>query len=151
MDLNSALEELHETRIRLIESWKRANRASIESDSKMQSRYDTRKEEFAARANMIQTQINRVERLISCLRNLQRPEDVAHVQIGHIVRIRIENDDPISILLLEDQGGKVLNGTQLISIKSPLGKALLGRKPGEKVTYQGPAGTIEAHILAVIS
>jgi len=148
-DLNLPLEELQELRKKLVVSWERANRASIEADGKMQSRYDTQKEEYAAEATMIQSQIDTVDRLIDCLENLQRPESVDEIQIGHIVQVQVEDDDPMNILLLEDLGGSVLSGIQLISTQSPMGKAILGRKAGETVVYQGPAGGMVARIMAI--
>ena len=150
VDLDLALEELQESRKKLVTAWERANRASIEADGKMQSRYDTQKEEYAAEAAMIQSQIDRVDRLIDRFENLQRPENVDQIQIGHVVRIRIEDDEPMNILLLEDLGGSVLSGMQLISTQSPLGKAILGRRAGETVVYQGPAGEMVTRIIAIV-
>lgn len=149
-DLNLPLEELQELRKKLVASWERANRASIEADGAMQSQHDTQKRDYAFEAAVIQSQIDRVDKLINRLRNLQRPESVDRVQIGHIIRLRVENDDPADFLLLEELGGSVLGDVQLISTQSPLGKAILGKKVGETVVYRGPAGEMAARIVAIV-
>jgi transcription elongation factor GreA len=40
-------------------------------------------------------------------------------------------------------------GDGRISNESPLGKALLGRKPGDKVTFQTPGGAAEMELLRI--
>ena len=150
VDLDLALEELQESRKKLVASWERANRASIEADGAMQSQHDTQKRDYAFEAAVIQSQIDRIDKLLDRFENLQRPENVGQVQIGHIVRIQVEDDEPMNVLLLEDLGGSVLSGIQLVSTQSPLGKAILGKKAGETVIYQGPAGEMVARIIAII-
>jgi len=149
-DIELALEELRESRKALVASWESTNKTSIDMDSRMQSRYDTQKEEYAAQANMIQAQIDRVDELIEMLSNLQRPESFDQVQVGHIVNIQVEHDDePMRVLLLEDLGGPILCNVQLLSVRSPLGRAILGKKVTETVIYQGPVGNVAVQIKAI--
>ncbi len=64
-----------------------------------------------------------------------------------------------TIELEDDQGEKVVYhlvgaveadpGAGRISLESPLGRALLGRKKGDRVSVAAPAGTLEMRILAV--
>jgi transcription elongation factor GreA len=36
-----------------------------------------------------------------------------------------------------------------LSVTTPLGKALLGRRPGEEFSYEAPSGSIHVKVLAV--
>jgi transcription elongation GreA/GreB family factor len=36
-----------------------------------------------------------------------------------------------------------------LSVATPLGKALLGRRPGEEFSYEAPGGSIHVKVLAV--
>jgi transcription elongation factor GreA len=70
------------------------------------------------------------------------------VEAGTVVEVRMEGDDETSTYLLgsiEERG----SGYDVISPGSPLGKALLGHRPGETVTYEAPAGNFEVSIIAV--
>ena len=70
------------------------------------------------------------------------------VEAGTVVEVRMGGDDETSTYLIgsiEERG----TGYDVISPGSPLGKALLGHAPGEKVTYEAPAGTFEVDIIAV--
>ena len=70
------------------------------------------------------------------------------VLAGTLVEFRMEGDDEPSIYLIgsiEEKG----RGYDVISPGSPLGKALLGHTPGEKVIYEAPGGQFQVEILAV--
>ncbi len=70
------------------------------------------------------------------------------VAAGTLVEVMMEGDDETSTYLIgsiEERG----TGYDVISPGSPLGKALLGHRPGETVTYDAPAGNFEVTIIAV--
>jgi len=74
--------------------------------------------------------------------------DTTAVVAGTVVEFRMEGDDETSTYLvgsIEEKG----RGYDVISPGSPLGKALLGHAPGEKVIYEAPGGRFEVEILAV--
>jgi transcription elongation factor GreA len=71
------------------------------------------------------------------------------VQPGTVVEFRMEGDDDSSVYLvgsIEERG----TGYDVLSPGSPLGKALLGHKPGEVVTYEAPGGKFEIRIVEVL-
>jgi len=76
------------------------------------------------------------------------PADLA-IQMERWPReVRMEGDDDTSTYLvgsIEEKG----RGYDVISPGSPLGKALLGHAPGEKVIYEAPGGRFEVEILTV--
>jgi len=70
------------------------------------------------------------------------------VGAGTVVEVMMEGDDEKSTYLIgsiEEKG----RGYDVISPGSPLGRALLGHAPGEKVIYEAPGGRFEVEILAV--
>ena len=74
--------------------------------------------------------------------------DTKTVQIGNAVKLHDEEFD-------EDVTYTIVGSTEVnlaenkISNESPIGKALLGRKKGEIVDVEAPAGTIKFKILAI--
>ena len=72
------------------------------------------------------------------------------VVAGTIVEVMMEGDDETSTYLvgsIEEKG----RGYDVISPGSPLGKALMGHAPGEKVIYEAPGGRFAVEILTVRS
>lgn len=74
--------------------------------------------------------------------------DTKTVQIGNTVKLLdIEFDDEIEYTIV---GSTEVNlEEKKISNESPIGKALLGRKKGETVNVDAPAGVIQFKILAI--
>lgn len=69
------------------------------------------------------------------------------VQIGSTVTIREEDLEPEIYTIVGAAEANPVNGK--ISNESPLGKALLNRKIGDRVQVDAPAGSFAVHILKV--
>ena len=70
------------------------------------------------------------------------------VEAGSVVTIRYEGDDDTERYLIgsiEERHDEL----SVISPASPLGKALLGRGPGETVEYEAPSGTLRVQVVEV--
>ena len=70
------------------------------------------------------------------------------VETGSVVSLRYEGDDDTERYLIgsiEERREDVA----VISPKSPLGQALLGKGPGDTVAYEAPSGTLRVEIVAV--
>lgn len=70
------------------------------------------------------------------------------VAVGTIVEISMEGDDePTTYYVgsIEEQHDKY----DMLTTTSPLGQALMGAKPGDKVQYEGPKATFEVTIHSV--
>ena len=80
--------------------------------------------------------------------NEQQILDLETVQIGNIVKVHdVEFDEDISYTIV---GSTEVNlAENKISNESPLGKALLGAKKGDKVEVHAPAGIMKYKILAI--
>jgi transcription elongation factor GreA len=70
------------------------------------------------------------------------------VAAGTVVAIRYEGDDDVERFLVGsiEERHEELN---VVSPGSPLGKALLGKGPGEVVEYESPGGTLRVEIVKV--
>jgi transcription elongation factor GreA len=69
------------------------------------------------------------------------------IQVGTTVTIREESMDPESYTIVGAAEANPIHGK--ISNESPLGKALLNRKAGERVQVDAPAGSFTVEILKV--
>ena len=93
----------------------------------------------------------RIRQLIQMLRQAQVGEpprlDVAGP--GMVISLRWPGDDDVEKVLIgaREHG---IEGVEIYSANSPLGKAVTGRKPGETVVYQAPNGReMTVELLAV--
>jgi transcription elongation factor GreA len=69
-----------------------------------------------------------------------------HVQIGSTVKVKSE-DGPETFLIVGSAEAKPSQGR--ISNESPVGRALLGKKKGEKVLVKVPAGDFSYTIVEI--
>ncbi len=70
------------------------------------------------------------------------------VATGTVVTIRYEGDDETEQYLIGSIEER-REGLSVISPGSPLGRALLGQRPGATVSYDAPSGTLRVEIVAV--
>jgi transcription elongation factor GreA len=70
------------------------------------------------------------------------------VTAGSIVSIRYEGDDEVERYLVGSIEER-RDDLAVISPGSPLGRALLGRRAGERVEYAAPSGTLKVAIVEV--
>ena len=70
------------------------------------------------------------------------------VATGSIVALRYEGDDEVERYLIGSIEERP-DGLPVISPKSPLGQALVGRQAGDTVEYQAPSGTLKVEIVEV--
>ena len=68
---------------------------------------------------------------------------------GKLVTIRHEGDDEPETYLLGLREEKKSAGHDVLTPESPLGRALLGKKVGEKVTAEVPSGELRVEVIAV--
>jgi transcription elongation factor GreA len=74
--------------------------------------------------------------------------DEGIVNPGVVVEIRYDGDDEVERYLVGSIEER-REGVSVISPGSPLGKALIGKKPGDRVEYEAPSGTLSAEIVSV--
>ena len=91
----------------------------------------------------------RIRQLEDMLRAAQVGEAPTGDQIkpGMVVTI-IDDDGDEQVFLLGSREDRP-EGLSVVSAQSPLGKALVGKKVGERSKYAAPAGTFEVEVTAV--
>jgi len=99
----------------------------------------------------LEGQIDRYQRyLVRCrhvLAELEENRPTGLVGAGSIVSLEIEGD--IGTYLFVQNGGSAIGSYLVLSAASPIGKAVWGKRSGEKVEARAPAGTISVKILQV--
>ncbi|MFQ5517299.1 MAG: GreA/GreB family elongation factor [Acidimicrobiia bacterium] len=74
--------------------------------------------------------------------------DTGKVEIGSIVTIVDGDGDTVDVFVAPAEN-EPPPGAMRSSPESPLGGALLGAAPGQRIAYEAPAGTIEVEVQAV--
>jgi transcription elongation factor GreA len=93
----------------------------------------------------------RIRQLASMIENAEIVEgtDGEIVEPGAVVQLRYEGDDDVDTYFygsVEERGVE----HDIISPGSPLGEALVGKKPGDKVDFESPTGaTLSVEVVAV--
>jgi transcription elongation factor GreA len=106
--------------------------------------YEAAKNEQA----FMEGRIKELEILLAMARVIdEAPPAAEAVQVGSTVTIQEENLDPEHYTIVGAAEANPASGR--ISNESPLGKALLNRKIGDKVQVDAPAGTFVVTILKV--
>jgi transcription elongation factor GreA len=75
-------------------------------------------------------------------------DEGGEVTAGSIVSIRYEGDDEVERYLIGSIEER-RDDLAVISPGSPLGRALLGRRAGDRVEYSAPSGTLKVAIVEV--
>jgi len=131
--MQSELAVLEERRQRLVASLAVAKKARDEADGKMQSRYDTQKEDAAQDVAMYESMIVDLDKLIERLRVLDTTPRKDTAEVGSQITIEFDDGEQQVFLLLDSQGGVDIGQYQTLSTMSPVGKAVLGARLGQTV------------------
>jgi transcription elongation factor GreA len=70
------------------------------------------------------------------------------VRTGMVVSLRYVGDDDVERYLVGSIEER-REGVSVVSPNSPLGQALIGKKEGQRVTYDAPSGPLEVEIVEV--
>ncbi len=139
--LQEELTERSTTGRRDISMW--IERAREHGDIKENADYDAAKNEQGHNES-------RIRQLEEILRNAVVGEDASGdvVAPGTIVEVLMEGDDaPTTYLVgsIEERHDTF----DVLSTSSPLGQALLGRAPGDTISYEGPRRTFAVEVVSV--
>jgi len=114
------------------------------SDSAKESRYPTGVQERETEISYLRERLFHYNNLVKELKSL--PLNITKsnkVCIGTTATLMINNDSNLEVLLLKNNGD-LNNG--VISVKSPIGKAIFGKKVGETVTLENNSKVITLKI-----
>jgi transcription elongation factor GreA len=94
--------------------------------------YDAAKNE----QGMMEARIRQLEEILRSA-VVGAPRDTGKAGPGMIVRLEIAGDEETYFLGSREEA---IDGMDVLSLQSPLGQAVVGRKPGEKFSYTTPTG-----------
>lgn len=118
-------------------------------EGRMQSRYDTQREEWALQCEVIESQIEQVNKALTHISRLEKPTARKEVSVGSVVQLRFDVDEPETYILLDESGGYDLKDMVTLSAKSPVGQAILGAKVGDEVCAKVGNRTIHVEIVSI--
>lgn len=94
-----------------------------------------------AEQEFVQTRIDEIEEVLGKAVVVQKTHSTKKIGIGSVVTVKPAKGKSITITIVGEFQGNP--GEQKISSISPLGKALIGKKKGDKVVVKAPAGEVE--------
>ena len=130
------------TSVKRPEVAQRIHDAKEHGDLSENAEYEDAKNEQAFTEGRIQT----LEAMIKNATLIDEHTSTDHVQIGSTVKVK-GDDGPETFLIVGSAEAKPAQGR--ISNESPVGRALLGRKKGEKVVVKVPAGDFAYMIVEI--
>lgn len=139
-------EELHQ--LRTVERQtviKAIAEARDKGDLSENAEYDAAKDA----QGLLEVRINKLEEVISNARLVDMSQlDISKVSILTTVKIKnLKNNTEMKYTLVAENEADLKSGK--ISIDSPIGKGLVGRKVGDKVDVTVPAGVIPFQIMEI--
>ncbi len=138
--LRAELEEM--TNVRRAEVARRIHDAKEHGDLTENAEYEDAKNEQA----FVEGRIQSLEAIIKNATIIEENHSTTHVQIGSTVSV----ESPDGVELFTIVGSAEAKPTEgRISNESPVGRALLGKKKGEKVVVRVPAGDFTYKIVNI--
>jgi len=125
-----------------VEASERIAEARSHGDIRENADYDAAKNE----QGLMEARIRVLRHLLENS-NIQEVSSTDEVSVGCLVTVKDDAGDEMEFFLATPEN--TVSGILLASPSSPLGMALLGSKPGEKVDYQAPGGTFTYEIVAI--
>jgi transcription elongation factor GreA len=98
---------------------------------------------------MMEARIRELERLLKDPDIVETPTEADSVAPGVLVTVRPvdEDDEEEETYLLAASKEERIDGVRTVSVDSPIGTALLGRRAGDRVTYRAPGGTFVCEVV----
>lgn len=113
-------------------------------DIRENAEYETAKRD----QGIIEGRIHELEGLLASVEIIEVPQQVTEAVLG--ARVRVENTESKNhreYQLVSEQEAHIGEGN--LSVDSPLGRALLGRRAGDVVAFEAPAGTRQFRVIAL--
>jgi transcription elongation factor GreA len=96
----------------------------------------------------MEARIRELERLLKDPDIIESSSDAEEAGPGQLVTVRGEDGEEDTYLLAATKEER-LEGVRTVSVDSPLGRALAGRRVGDRAEYQAPGGTFSLEIVAL--
>lgn len=98
---------------------------------------------------LLELKISKLEELMANARLLDETK-IDLSKVGYLTRVRLKNlktKTEVSYVIVAEEEADLKQGK--ISITSPIGKGLVGKKVGEKAEIKVPAGIVELEVLDI--
>jgi len=141
--LKALKDELHELiTVKRVELAERLKEAKAEGDLSENAMYDAARDE----QSFVEGRIAEIEHILKHATIISN-KGKSTVALGSKVHVELEDGEQEYVIV----GSTEANPDKgYISDESPIGKALLGRKPGDEVTVEVPSGTMTYKIKKVM-
>lgn len=138
--LKAELEELSKNkRPRLVERLEDARNAGDLSEN---SDYTNAKEEL----EFLDGRLDELSQVVENAQVISGKVSTSKVSVGTTVKVKVNGDDRVFNIVGEWEADPM---KQKISYESPLGQALVGKKVGDTVEIEAPAGKVTYKILSI--
>jgi transcription elongation factor GreA len=124
----------------------RLKRAREHGDIRENAEYDTAKDE----QGRMEARIRQLEHLVKHAKIREGSSGAVDVAApGAVVTVREEGEEGTEEYFLAKSGEDRVEGFRTVTLESPLGKALEGRKAGDSVQVEAPGGSFSVEILEI--
>lgn len=107
--------------------------------------YETAKQDQA----MLEGRIAKLESLLKDAVVRQSPSDAKVVESGVKVTVKDVQDPSVEDSFVIAESEERITGARVLSPRSPLGQALLGKRVGDQITYDAPGGTFTCEVISL--
>lgn len=114
-------------------------------DIRENAEYDSAKND----QGLMEARIREIERLLKDPEIVEAAETSDEAGPGQLVTVKPLDDEDEETYLLAASKEERLEGVRTVSIDSPLGQALSGKRIGDTVEYEAPGGTFSFEIRAL--
>lgn len=121
----------------------RIQEATESGDISDNSEYEELKDEWAS----LEARIHELEQTLDHAEIIRRDAGSDVVGLGSTVSLRSDDGEEETWVLVSPQEANSLDGT--ISTESPVGRALVGCRPGDSATVRTPSGAIVYTVVSV--
>jgi transcription elongation factor GreA len=121
----------------------RLQRAREHGDIRENAEFDAAKDN----QGLMEARIRELEALLKDPDVVDAPTVADRAGPGVLVTVRVADDDDEETYLLAASKEERLDGVRTVTEDSPLGGALVGRKVGDRVSYEAPGGTFACEIV----
>lgn len=132
---------------------KASHEAATHAESKAENKYDTRGLEAAYLADGQRRRVHEIETALMAYRNLPvREQEDGPIRVGALVLLDQEGGERLIFLGPDAAGLRIVDEEQevlVITPRSPLGLALLGREEGDEVELQVEGRRQRCEVMAV--
>lgn len=123
----------------------RLQRARELGDLSENAEYHSAKDDQA----IMEARIRQIEHLLKNATVVDGPVSSDEAVAGTVVALKEDGTDEVEQYLLAASKEERANTVRTVTVNSPLGKAILGKKVGEGVKYEAPGGTFSYEVVKI--